>query len=94
MNLIWLPDARDDIERLFGFLLEVNPPAADRVVRLIQSCARRLADHPEIGRPMDDDGERRELYMSFGASAYVLRYRIEGQTIVIIRVWHGRENRV
>ena len=48
---------------------------------------------PELGRPMDDDTKRRELFLPFGASAYVLRYRIENQTIVIIRVWHGRDSR-
>ena len=25
--------------------------------------------------------------------AYILRYRLEGDTLVIIRVWHGREHR-
>ena len=43
-DLIWLPEARDDIERLFRFLLDVNPGAAERAVRLIQTSARSLLD--------------------------------------------------
>jgi plasmid stabilization system protein ParE len=93
VDLIWLPEARDDIERLFNFLLEVNPAAAERAVRLIQDGAKRLLNHPEIGQPMGDDG-RRELYLQFGAGNYVLRYRITRQTIAIIRVWHSRERRL
>ena len=94
MDLIWLPEARDDIERLFNFLLEVNPAAAQRAVRLIQSGAQRLLDYPQIGQPMDDDSGRRELYLPFGAGSYVLRYRMDGQSVVVIRVWHGREHRI
>jgi len=80
MDLIWLPDARDDVERLFEFLVDVNPTAAEQVVHLLQTGARMLLAQPEMGRPMDDDTGRRELISPFGASGYVLRYRI-------VRVW-------
>jgi len=93
MDLIWLPDARDDVERLFKFLVEVNPTAAEKAVRLIQAGAGMLLAQPEIGRPFDDDTRRRELFLPFGARGYVLRYRIVGDVIVVIRVWHGRETR-
>ncbi|MCX7098967.1 MAG: type II toxin-antitoxin system RelE/ParE family toxin [Methylococcales bacterium] len=42
---------------------------------------------------MTDGTNRRELFLPFGASSYVLRYLIDGQTVVIVRVWHGLENR-
>jgi len=42
---------------------------------------------------MEDDTGRRELFIPFGASAYVLRYRIHDDTLVVIRVWHSREER-
>jgi hypothetical protein len=44
-----------------------------------------------VGRPVGDDTERRELVVPFGAGAYVLRYRIQDETVVITRVWHSRE---
>ncbi len=40
---------------------------------------------PEIGRPVSDDIERRELYLPFGADARVLRYRIHNAHAVVIR---------
>lgn len=42
---------------------------------------------------MGDDTGRREFFVLFGASAYVLRYRIDCDTVVVIRVWHNREAR-
>ena len=93
MDLVWLPEAHEDIERLFAFLVEVNPSAAERAIRLIQTGARSLLAQPELGRPMEGDPERRELYLPFGGNAYVLRYRIEAGLVVVIRVWHGRESR-
>ena len=92
MALIWLPEAKADIQRLFDFLAEVNPTAAGKAVRLIRAGANRLRDHPRLGRPMAD-GLRRELVLPFAGGAYILRYRLEGDTAVIIRVWHGREQR-
>ncbi len=92
MRLIWLPEAKADVLRLFDFLVDVNPTAAGQVVRAIRSGADRLRNHPRLGRPMDD-GLRRELVLPFAGGAYILRYRLEGETIIIIRVWHGREQR-
>jgi plasmid stabilization system protein ParE len=92
MALIWLPEAQADIQRLFDFLIDVNPTAAGKAVRLIRDGANRLREHPRLGRPMDDS-LRRELFLPFAGGAYILRYRLEGDTVVIIRVWHGREQR-
>ena len=90
----WLPEALADIERLHSFLREKNPEAAQRAAKVILEGARLLKKSPHIGRPMPDDFGRRELFMAFGASAYVLRYvKEDADTIVIIRVWHGKESR-
>lgn len=93
MHIVWLPETRDDILRLYDFLVDINPAAAARALQAIVRGADMLAENPEIGRPMSDGTRRRELFVPFGASAYVLRYRIENETIVVIRVWHGREER-
>lgn len=93
MRLRWLPEAWEDIQRLFEFLVDESPLAAERVVGLIDGGANRLLELPEIGRPMDDGSQRREIYLPFGANAYVLRYRLDGNIVVVIRVWHSREER-
>jgi plasmid stabilization system protein ParE len=67
MNLMWLPQAQADIQRLYDFLLERDPGAAERAIRAIQLGAQRLLEFPRVGRRMDDATERRELYVPFGA---------------------------
>lgn len=93
MKLVWLPETVDDIERLFDFLVARNPLAARRAAETILGGAESLVEYPESGAPLQDGSGRRELYLPFGAGAYVLRYRIHLETAVIIRVWHSRESR-
>jgi plasmid stabilization system protein ParE len=93
-NVTWLPEAIADIQRLHAFLKDKNPHAAMRAALVINAGAEILKGVLHAGKPMDDDSGRRELFLSFGASAYVLRYKIENEdTAVIIRVWHSREMR-
>lgn len=90
----WLPEALAEIERLHAFLHEKNPDAASRAAKTILNGAALLMTTPEIGRPMPDETGRRELFLPFGSGAYVLRYKLEnGSKVIIIRVWHSRENR-
>ena len=90
----WLPEAVSDIERIHSFLKEKNPEAASRAAQTILNGAILLKSAPRIGRPMPDETGRRELFVPFGAGAYVLRYMQEDKnTVVVIRVWHSREDR-
>lgn len=92
--VVWLPAALADVERLHAFLQEKSPTAAMRAAQTILDGARLLESAPEAGRPMNDDTGRRELFLAFGAGAYVLRYQCDAAgTVVVIRVWHARENR-
>jgi toxin ParE1/3/4 len=90
-RLIWLDEAVHDIVRLRSFLEHDSPGAAQRAARCILDGVNTLLRYPEAGTPMGDG--RRELFLPFGNSANVLRYRVDGGDIVIIRVWHGREQR-
>jgi plasmid stabilization system protein ParE len=88
-----LPEALADLERLRSFLDDQRPAAAARAARTLRDGARRLVDFPHAGHALNDGTGRRELILPFGAGAYVLRYRIDGDDPVIIRAWHSRENR-
>lgn len=35
----------------------------------------------------------RELVMRFGASTYLARYHVTDDAIIILRIWHGLEDR-
>lgn len=89
MKLVFSVAARDDLIRLREFITEKNPRAARRVARLLRRSIQKLKDHPRIGKPTEALPWCRDL----AVSSYVVRYRIDGQTVEIIRVWHGREDR-
>jgi plasmid stabilization system protein ParE len=83
-----------DIERLHEFLAEKDSSAAQRAAGAIDAAVRSLLDFPQRGRPSGIAGVR-ELIVPFGQSAYVVRYAyLESRdAIVILRIWHGREQR-
>ena len=90
----WHPDTREDIARLTTFLRKKQPEAAVRAARTIMDGATLLGSAPYLGRPMGDGTGRRELSISFGAGAYILRYMLddENTTVLILRVRHSKEN--
>lgn len=92
--LTWLPEAVGALERLLLLLLERNPEAARRAAQAVARAADRLAEGA-IGRPLADGTGRRELVVPFAGTAFGLRYQLgEAGTVVILRVWHGQEERV
>lgn len=88
----WLPEAAKDVERLHAFLELKNKRAASNAVKCILDGINILKNSPNIGRPMDDETGRRELFLPYGAGAYVLRYKTTNEVVVIIRAWHSKEN--
>ena len=91
MRLQWAGKARSDLERLYKFLSTVNSAAAARAVRgLVAAPALRLA-HPRIGERLEEFAPREVRRLLVGR--YEMRYEIQGETIFILRIWHGREDR-
>lgn len=87
------PDAVEDIERVRSFLDHNNPDAARRALALIWTTIERLQEFPELGMP-STDADIRQIVVRFGASGYIVRYAsLPDQTILITRIWHGREAR-
>lgn len=92
LTLIWTNTAIADLQRLRTFIEQHNPHAARRAAQTIKQAAIRLLDHSELGKLLDGR-EDRELFIPFGQRGYVLRYRLDGNTIVILKLWHGLEDR-
>ena len=91
-RLIWVPSALDDVRRAYRFLFDKNPAAAMQAVSAIRQGVKILAQHPEIGRPVDVmEPEYREWPISFGSSGYIALYHYDGQTAIITAVKHQRE---
>ncbi len=92
LKLIWSPAARTDLIRLREFIEPHNPDAARRAAEALKKASNLLLDHPAIGARIEDR-EDRELFIPHGQRGYIMRYRLHQQTIVILRVWHIREDR-
>lgn len=94
MKLIVSRAAAADLQRLRAFLFEKDPPAAQRAVSGIVRAIDSLDLFPDRGRPSEVSGVR-ELVVPFGRSAYIVRFAHDPQReeVVILRIWHGREDR-
>ncbi|MFT5757587.1 MAG: addiction module RelE/StbE family toxin [Alteromonadaceae bacterium] len=92
-EVVWLPDAVTDLMRLRKLIQDKNPSAAKRAASKIKEGAITLVSNPESGRPVEGLSSFREILIPFGAGNYVLRYREDNLTIVVVRVWHSKEER-
>lgn len=94
MKLIVSPEAASDLNRLRAFLDDKDPDAARRAATALIHAIQSLDTFPDRGRPTGIEGVR-ELIVPFGNSAYVLRYAhlADAEEVVVLRIWHGREQR-
>jgi addiction module RelE/StbE family toxin len=89
VKVIWSPEALEDVGRTFDYLALLNPVAAKRVVESLFVAAESLINFPQRGRIGSKPGTR-ELVVQ---TPYVIVYRITGDTVDILRVWHAAQER-
>lgn len=91
-RLIWSPHALLDMQRLYRFLASKNIDAAKRAIKATRQGVKVLGQQPGIGRPTEDMPDAfREWVIDFGDSGYLVRYRLNGDEVVILAVRHQRE---
>ncbi|KPF96388.1 hypothetical protein IP86_16540 [Rhodopseudomonas sp. AAP120] len=91
MKLVWSETAIADLERFAEFLRDNHPALAGRIAPEIVRQARLIADYPQIGRI--GSGGYRELNLPVLNAVYVLRYTLDAEAILMLRVFHSREQR-
>ena len=90
--LIWSPQALRDVQRLYRFLAGKNLDAASRAVKVLRQGVAVLGQQPAIGRPVEHMADEfREWLIDYGASGYVVRYRVDAEGAVILAVRHQKE---
>ena len=91
-RLIYGEAALKDLERLAGFLLEIDPVAAATTAELIVEAVSVLARHPLIGRPAEEE-PLQELVISRGRTGYVALYSHEPaeDVVIVLSLRHQRE---
>ena len=89
MTVKWRPAARADVRRIVTHIAEENPIAAQRIAQELFVAAASLAVFPRRGRPGLVRGTRELVVIR----PYVIVYEIDGGDVIILRVWHGAQDR-
>ncbi len=92
-QIIFSQGAVDGLEKCRQFLFENNPIASNKASVVIKHFFTVLKNSPEIGRPVEDRPDLRELIIPFGKSGYTALYRHEVITgdIVVLAFRHQKE---
>ncbi|MBI5485690.1 MAG: type II toxin-antitoxin system RelE/ParE family toxin [Deltaproteobacteria bacterium] len=83
--------ATRDLKKIREYLLQFNEEAAQKAASTIIEATNLLLTFPMLGKPLEDISEYRELIRSFGSGAYIIRYRIDIDRIVIVGIKHSKE---
>ncbi len=86
MRVRWLRRALQNLDEEAEYIARDDPDAAAQMVDRIATSVERLATHPALGRTGRIPGTR-ELMVS--GTPYVVPYRVRGETVEILRVFHG-----
>jgi toxin ParE1/3/4 len=81
--------AEDDLIDIWLYIAEHNPLAADRLLDRLEARWQLLATQPRSGKPREDLGAGLRAVV---VGEYLSIYRLDGSSIEIVRVLHGRRN--
>ena len=90
-KLLYSPEAVDDLARLREFIALKNPSAARRVASELLAGIGKLTEFPRMGLKVaqaPDPDLIRDLFIQ----QYTIRYLLAEPQILVLRVWHDKEN--
>jgi plasmid stabilization system protein ParE len=95
LKLVYAPEAVADLRRLRDFVAAKNPLAARRIAKSLREGIKRLKQFPQMGRRVQQasDALAPEEIRDWVTGDCVARYVLLEDMIVILRVWHQKENR-
>lgn len=82
--------ASRDADRLHRFIAADDPKAAAGVLQRINQAILLIAAKPLIGRPSQEEDVRE---WSVGGLPYMIPYRVVGETLQVIRIFHTSQKR-
>ena len=88
MTIVWAPRAIGHLAHLRSHIAKDNPNAASRIADTLLAAVERLAELPNLGRPGRIAGTR-ELIVP--GTRHVIPYRVRGDRLEVIAVFHGRQ---
>jgi len=85
MKIKWLKTALKNLDQEAEYIAEDNPVAAAKIVKQIIHAVGLLSSNPSMGRTGRIHGTR-ELVIDH--ISYMIPYRIRGNNVEILRVFH------
>jgi len=87
IEVVWSAAALANLHVIRAYLAQFNPTAATRLSERLILAGQSLRQFPERGRPVPGTAMRELLSIS----PYIIRYRISGNRVIILRVRHGAQ---
>lgn len=91
MTIRWTQHALQDLERVHGFMESVSPLRAVAIVDALIGGVERLGEFPRLGQRLPRYSKREVRRVFVGD--YEVRYELKGSNILVLRLWHTREDR-
>jgi toxin ParE1/3/4 len=89
MKVVWAEAARHEWAEQYRFYFSRNPEAARRLRQAVMDGARRLRDHPRMGR-LGRVEDTRELVIA--GTPFLLVYDENLARVEILHVYDGRQD--
>lgn len=86
MRVRWLRKALRNLDDEANYIAADSSAAAQLVVQSVLDAVAMLPQQPGIGRPGRVPGTRELVVLK---TRYIVPYRVRGQTIEILRVFHN-----
>ncbi|MBZ5570807.1 MAG: type II toxin-antitoxin system RelE/ParE family toxin [Acidobacteriia bacterium] len=90
MRVRWTPNAADDLQHIFDYLIAHDARLARPTVISIRDAILSLKEFPRRGRPGLIEGTRELLH---GRLPHIVSYRVREETIEILHIWHPAQDR-
>jgi toxin ParE1/3/4 len=89
VKILFTPSARTQFLAALDYIRRDNPRAATRFRQRVETVLRRLEKLPKSGRVVPEFPEL--PYRELVIAPYRFFYRIKGQTLWIVAVWHSAQ---
>ena len=93
MKLSYSKESIGDLLRLRNFIKHKNPDAAKRIAKSIRKGIGQLRSFPYLGVEVSNASNSEDI-RDLIIGNYIARYLVLSNHIIILRVWHHRENRL
>lgn len=87
--IFWEEESLNDREKIFEFLFDFNPSAAEKTDQILEAKVENLLEHPLMGVERDIFRGR---VLIIPEISMIVSYWVDGEAVRIMRVLHQKQN--